>query len=202
MIEIEKKFLLTKIEEQALLQDAEELGQKIVEDSYLDTPDYSLTRRDLWFRERDGAYELKVPLKATGDTPAATNRYHELTDIDAIRQELSLDTTVGFEEALSLADITRFMTCYTNRRSYEKQDFHIDIDSVTYNDSDFTYALAEIEVLINNESQADEAENRIVDFARSFGLTTDQVILGKVGAFLKAERPEHYKILVDAGVLT
>lgn len=201
MIEIEKKFFLTASEKEALLQDAETLGQKILEDSYLDTKDFQLTKRDMWFRERNGAYELKVPLKTHTETSFITNQYHELTDKEEIRHELSLDTSGDFETALSIAGITSFMTCYTARSSYEKQGFHIDVDSVTYAGSDFEYNLAEIETLVIDESEATGAESRIVEFAKSHGLTTDRTILGKVGAYLKAERPEHYKILVDAGVL-
>lgn len=200
MIEIEKKFLLTDTEQQALLLGAHELGQKTVEDSYLDDDNYSLTTRDYWFRERDGAYELKAPLKSSNGSPTLTNRYNEITDIDAIRQELSLTDGIDLPSALSIAGIRRFMTCCTVRNSYEKQGFHIDIDTVTYADSTFKYAIAEIELLIEDESQANEAENRIVKFARSFDLTTDKVILGKVGAYLQAVEPDHYRALVEAGV--
>lgn len=201
MIEIEKKFLLTETEQQAPLQDATELGQKTIDDTYLDTADYSLTSRDLWLRERDGAYELKVPLRSAGSPSSATNRYHELTYVEEIHEALNLSAAVDFETALSLAGIARFMTCHTTRKSYEKQGFRIDVDTVTYAESAFEYALAEIESLIEDESGADEAERHIVEFAKSYGLTTDRVILGKVGAYLKAERPNHYGVLVDAGIL-
>jgi adenylate cyclase class IV len=201
MIEIEKKFLLTGIQQQALLEGAHELGEKIVEDSYLDTDDYRLTGKDFWFRERDGSYELKAPLKSSNGSPSATNRYHEITSLEAIRQELELDATADFEVALATAGITRFVTCFTSRKSYEKQGFHIDIDAATYLDSDFVYALAEIELLVDDESQADEAERRIIEFAKSFNLTTDQVVLGKIGTYLQSESPTHYQSLVDAGIL-
>jgi adenylate cyclase class IV len=200
MIEIEKKFLLSDTQQQALLEGAHELGEKMVEDSYLDTEDFRLTKQDYWFRERNGAYELKAPLKSSDSSPTVTNRYHELTSIEEICQELQIDTGVDFETALSAAGITRFITCYTSRKSYEKDGFHIDIDAATYEDSDFVYALAEIELLVSDESHADEAERRIVEFAKSFNLTTDQLVLGKIGSYLKSENPAHYGALVSAGV--
>lgn len=201
MIEIEKKFLLSDTQQQALLKDAHALGEKSVEDSYFDTDDFYLTRQDYWLRERNGAYELKAPLKSSSGSPTATNRYHELTSLEEICQELALNLTTDFEAALSTAGIKRFITAYTSRTSYEKQGFHIDIDAVAYRNSDFVYALAEIELLVNNESDADDAERRIIAFAQDFNLTTDRVILGKVVAYLESENPSHFQALIDAGVL-
>lgn len=201
MIEIEKKFLLTKQQQERLLSDAAELGEKKVVDSYLDTDDYQLTTADFWFRERNGTYELKAPLRTGSGSYEATNRYHEITDLHEIAAKLQLEPGVDFETALSRAGIKRFMTCYTDRRSYEKQGFHIDIDAATYQDSAFRYAIAEIELLIENEAEADEADRRIVEFAKGFDLTVDEVVLGKVAAYLKAEKPDHYDALVAAGVL-
>lgn len=201
MIEIEKKFLLTDSQQKQLLDGAKGLGNKRVEDSYLDTDDYQLTTKDYWFRLRDGVYELKAPLKSGSGSYAATNRYHEITDQQEIAKELSLPAATDFSLALSKAGIKSFITCFTDRTSYEKGGFHIDVDAVSYLDSDFEYAIAEIELIIENEDEADEAEQKIIDFAKGFGLTVDQVILGKVGAYLKTEKPDHYQALVDADVL-
>ena len=200
MIEIEKKFLLTAAQKSDLLDGAHELGHRLVEDSYFDTDDFALSTGDFWLRERDGVYELKAPLKSGDGSSSGGNHYHEITDTDEIAHELGLAAGQDFATELSLAGIKKFVTCFTSRESYEKQGFHVDIDSATYLDSVFVYALAEIELLVRSESEANEADKRIIEFARGFGLTTDQVILGKIGAFIKSERPEHYKALVDAGV--
>lgn len=201
MIEVEKKFLLTEKQQSDLLADAKELGLKLVEDSYLDTDTFALTKNDLWFRIRDGEYELKAPLTSGSGSYAATNRYNEITDINEIAKVLGLDEHLDFETALSDAGIKTFMTVLTSRKSYEKQGFHIDLDSATYPGSTFEHTVAEIELLVSSESEADEADRRIIEFAKTFDLTTDQVVLGKVASYLKAERPEHYSALVDAGVL-
>jgi adenylate cyclase class IV len=201
MIEIEKKFLLTEAQQSDLLDGAQELGLKIVEDSYLDTDTFTLTTNDLWFRERDGAYELKAPLQSRNGSQTKTNRYNEITDMQEIAQVLGFDAELEFKTSLSRAGIKKFMTITTSRKSYERQGFHIDVDSATYPGSKFEYSVAEIELLINSESEADEADRRIVEFAEKFDLTTDQVVLGKVAAYLKAEKPDHYEALVNAGVL-
>lgn len=201
MIEIEKKFLLTATQQHDLLEGAREIEKKTVEDSYFDTVDYRLTTNDLWLRKRDGIYELKAPLK-TASGSSATNRYHEITDIDVIAAELGITLDGNdLEASLARAGVTVFLTYHTNRESYEKQGFHIDIDAAEYPGSDFRYALAEIELLVDDESQADAAEDKIIEFAQSFGLVTDQVILGKVVVYLQHERPEHYDALVRSGIL-
>lgn len=201
MIEIEKKFLLSQQQQDDLLEGAKELGLKLVEDAYLDTDTFALTTNDLWFRERDGVYELKAPLKSGSGSYTATNRYNEITDVEEIAQVLGLDGELDFETSLLNAGIKKFMTLTTTRKSYEKQGFHIDIDAATYRNSTFQYSVAEIELLINVEDEADEADEKIITFAKQFNLTVDQLVLGKVASYLKAEKPEHYEALVAAGVL-
>lgn len=201
MIEIEKKFLLTEAQQNNLLSGAKELGRKVVEDTYFDTDAYQLTLGDFWLRKRDGAYELKAPLRSGSGSYAATNRYNEITDTEEILLELGLSDATDFETALARAGIKRFMTCFSDRTSYDRQGFHVDIDSVTYLDSAFEYAVAEIELLVETEAEADEAERRIMELAKELNLATDQLIMGKVAAYLKEKRPDHYLALVDAGVL-
>jgi len=201
MIEIEKKFLLTEEQQNKLLDGAKELGRKVVEDTYFDTDQYKLTLGDYWLRKRDGAYELKAPLKSGSGSYEATNRYNEITDAKEILRELGLNGEPDFETALARAGIKRFMTCFSDRSSYDRSGFHVDIDSVTYADTDFEYALAEIELLVETEAEADEADRRIMELAKELGLATEQVIMGKVAAFLNEKRPDHYRVLFEAGVL-
>ena len=201
MIEIEKKFLLTEAQRARLLKDAKKLEDKKVEDSYFDTSDYRLTTKDYWLRLRNGAYELKAPLAAKSSSRIATNRYHEITDTKEIAKELHLDTSIDLPSALAQAEIKPFMTCFTNRTSYEKQGFHIDIDSASYLDSTFKYSIAEIELLVADEKDADIAEQKVIEFANECRLTTDQIILGKIVAYLQAEKPDHYNALLDANII-
>lgn len=200
-IEIEKKFILSDAQKEALLEDAESVGEATIEDSYLDTESYDLTLQDYWFRLRDGLYELKAPLRSGAGSYEGTNRYRELTDIDAISSELGLNASNEIEVNLSESGIKPFITCFTKRKSYKKEGFKIDIDTATYENSDFTYSVAEIELLVEDESEADAAEERIIAFAKKYDLSTDQIILGKIAAYLKEENPDHYEKLVAAGVL-
>lgn len=107
MIEVEKKFLLSDSEANRLLDGADACGEKTVEDDYFDTDDYRLTLSDLWFRRRDGVYELKMPLASGSGSYIATNRYHEITDIAEIRRVLELGDEPDFETALVAAGILK-----------------------------------------------------------------------------------------------
>jgi adenylate cyclase class IV len=200
-IEIEKKFLLTENQKNLLLADAQLVGDFSIEDSYFDSDDYRLTLNDYWLRLRDGAYELKAPLQSGSGSYEGTNRYRELTDIAEICTELNLEDTGDFAATLGKNGLQAFITLNTARTSYKKDGFKIDIDQATYVNSEFTYAVAEIELLISDESFADEADAKIISFAKQFNLGMDEMILGKVAAFMEVERPAHYKALVEAGVL-
>ncbi len=196
MIEIEKKFILSDEQKAALIKDAEFSGEKHIVDSYFDTDDFRLTLADIWFRARGGSFELKEPLHRGGS--AKSNQYYEHTDHKKIGEVLGFEETASLETAMEEQGIHSFVTCHTTRKSYRKDGFTIDIDTVTYDDSSFTYSLAEVELLIEDASQASVAEAQILEFAESHGLSTDKSIDGKIIAFLKVERPRHYALLVEA----
>jgi adenylate cyclase class IV len=200
-VEVEKKFLLDDVQKQRLLEGAEPTGSKVITDSYLDSADYQLTKADYWLRVRDGAFELKAPFVSGSGSYEGTNRYRELTDTEDILTELKLPTEAGIESALATAGITAFCICQTERQSYQKEGFTIDIDSATYPGSDFTYAVAEIELLVDDESQADAVEERILAFANKHDLSMSGIVLGKIAAFLQVEALDHYRQLVEVGVL-
>lgn len=200
MIEVEKKFLLDGAQMKNLLDGAKLISKKSFQDTYYDTADYSLTSKDYWLRQRDSKWELKVPLQKTALSLNHTNIYNELEDIDLIIKELKLDPALKFEDSLKKAGISGFITVITNRASYEKDGFHIDIDEATYKGSDFKYAVSEIELLVESEDEIDSAEKKIVEFARGIGLTVDKVIYGKVLAYLESESKAHYQALVQAKV--
>jgi len=199
MIEVEKKFLLSDIEKTQLLNGAEFLYEKLIADTYFDDSDYSLTKADLWLRARNGEYELKAPLKS--GSHGSAKRYHELTNEVAIAERLNIGTENVFADELKLRGIAAFVTCRALRQSYMKDGFTIDIDSATYENSDFTYDIAEIELLVEDESETDSAEARIVTFAQKHNINTDAHIRGKIPAYLQHVNPEHYAALVATAVL-
>lgn len=200
MIEVEKKFLLSPEDEARLVDGAELVGERVIEDSYYDNADYDITLANMWLRQRGDAFELKVPMHVSDDK--TVDQYRELSDYTEICQTLGLPADgTKLSALLEKEGYAAFMSPRTTRRTYRKDGFTIDLDMVTYANSNFRYQLSEIEKMVENEADMPAAIDSILAFARQHGLVTDQFILGKVGAYIKTERPEHYEALVAVGVL-
>ncbi len=148
MIEVEKKFLLTKEQEKNLINGAEFITEKVFTDTYYDTVDFSLTSKDKWLRSRAGKWELKVSLDRTPGREA--DIYDEIEDENKIKEYLGLSGE-DMEEALRKNGYFKFCTCKTTRKKYKNGDYGIDIDYVDY--GDFNYQLAEIELMAKDQNE-------------------------------------------------
>lgn len=196
MIEVEKKFHLREDDIERLTTDAEFLHERVFTDTYYDTADLSLGLRDQWLRSRDGRFELKLPVHH--GTERMADQYHELDDETSIRAALHLPPTDSFARDLAHNGYLPFCVCTTRRHSYHKEEFTIDLDEVSY--GDFTYMLGEIELMVKQPADANAAIEKITAFAEehSFPLLP---VRGKVVEYLRKKRPEHYRTLVNAGVI-
>lgn len=198
MIEIEKKFQLTAEEEARLLEGAELVKSKQITDVYYDTPDYKAIKADWWLRRRDGVFQLKVPIETGNTIDTTANMYHELETEPEIRQVLQLPVeTSDLAADLEVGGYLPFVEAHSDRKSYHKDGFTIDVDSVTYADSDFTYSLAEVETLIEDESGAATAVQRIDDYVSGYGIETNQETDGKIIAFMRVNLPGHYAVFLE-----
>lgn len=195
MIEVEKKFLLTDEERARLLEGAEFESEKTFADTYYDTRDYSLTRKDTWLRFRDGRCELKVPQAMESYDEHAIDQYDELLTEQEIRQWLRLPAHKTFKEDLEYSGYRPFGTIVTHRKAYRKEGFVIDVDY-----ADTGYSITEIELMVEDVSHVELGTKRIVDFANRHQLAMIPV-LGKIGEYIRVHNPEHYQILIDAGVI-
>lgn len=194
MIEVEKKYRLTPEQEVRLLETSRFLGSKKNEDVYFDMADFSLTRQDHWLRTRSGRWELKRRVHDLGHKLGGT-AYDEIEDEPGIRAFLQLPTTGSLADDLATAGYKPFARIVTERRSYENEGFHIDLDIC-----DFGYELAEIELMLEHEHQRQDALKRIEDFAARMGLDQTHV-RGKIIEYLFRFSPNHYQALQDAGVI-
>ncbi len=194
MIEVEKKFQLTPEQETRLLEGATLLKSSKNEDVYYDTDDFTLTLQDHWLRKRNDRIEVKRRVHELGHKLGGT-AYDEIEDEEGVRTFLKLPVIGSLEEDLTAAGYKSFARIVKERRSFEKEGFHIDLDVC-----DFGYDLGEIELMIENEQDRSEALERIEMFADRMGL--DQVpVRGKVIEYLyRFDRP-HYDALVNAGVI-
>lgn len=194
MIEVEKKFKLTKEQETRLLDGATFLGTKTNADEYFDTADFSLTRQDHWLRRRGEGWELKRRIHTLGHKLGGT-AYDEIEDERGIREFLQLPSQNSLADDLDAGGYKSFAKIVKERRSYERDGFHIDLDIC-----DFGYELAEIELMLDHEDQRQDALNRIEEFADRMKL--DQTpVRGKIIEYLYRFSGPHYDALVEAGVI-
>ncbi|MFH1621252.1 MAG: CYTH domain-containing protein [Patescibacteria group bacterium] len=201
MFEVEKNFNLTPEEKRCLLEGAEFVGEKTFTDVYLDALTNDLTKRDIWLRKRGERFELKLPVEsAEKGCSRKTKHYLEIETDDEIRRELLLPLEGTMEKAIELAGYSPFCICITTRASYVKRGFNIVIDHVTYEGSDWSYDTSEIELLVSTAEEISQAEEKIVEFAAEHGLKSGTAP-GKVIEYLRRDRPEHYRALVESGVI-
>lgn len=192
MIEVEKKFLIDKSQISRLLKGAEFVNERKFTDTYWDTSNYSLTTTDFWLRSRDGRFELKVPMLGGGKR--LVDQYEELDSDNQIADKLNLPAG-NLEQELRRANYKQFATITTLRKKHKKDGFIIDIDEL-----DFGYNIVEIELMVNEKSEIDNAIQKILAFAESHKLEVGQV-RGKIVEYLRRNNLQHYKALVDAGIV-
>jgi len=195
-IEIEKKFLLSDEEIARLIDGAEDFGERLQTDTYFDMPGYVLTTKDWWLRKRNDGFELKISMNA--DNLQSETRYREVSNDAEICREIGLPDNGSLCETLKEHGILPFGTWTTRRHAYAKDGFTIDIDHVDY--GSFQRNVVEIELIVPDESLAQQAADRIHAFAAAHNIRPARVA-GKVAVYLARERPEHYAALVQARVL-
>lgn len=196
MIEVEKKFILNEQDKERLIKNAQFLNERTFTDIYYDTEIFSLTSIGKWLRSRESRFELKIPLHKGVDRLA--DQYDELEDEQKIRENLNLPPNGNLAQDLAKAGYSPFCTCKTKRRKYKKGIFTIDLDIVDF--QDFTYDIGEIELMVNEKSEIENSIEKIMIFAKDQNLTIAPV-RGKVIEYLKRAKPNHYQVLVQAGVV-
>jgi len=197
MIEVEKKFIISEQHKKRLTKDAEFLSERIFTDIYYDTEEFSLTSQDKWLRSREGIFELKLSLH--NGVERLADQYDEIKDEQKIRQILNLPPNKNLADDLIKAGYLPFCTCKTTRRKYKKEPFIIDLDTVDF--QDFTYHIGEIELMVRDKSEIEDAIEKIMDFAKAQNLTVAPV-RGKIVEYLKRAKPNHYQALVKKKVVT
>ncbi len=195
MIEVEKNFILTEKQEKRLTDGAEFLGEKKIVDVYYDDLHYSLGIKDTWLRNRNGKFELKIPMNVIMEK-RISDQYRELETDQEIAAYLKLTGGKSLPDVLRENGYAPFVTLVTTRRKYKKGGYGIDLDSV-----DFGYCIAEIELIIDDETKTQETTSKIIGYAKMHGIEGDTV-RGKVAEYLRRNRREHFQVLLNAGVIS
>lgn len=182
MIEVEKKFTLKAHDKKRLLKGAQFIGETVNHDVYCDTKDFSLAKKDWWLRLRNAEWELKVPIRSVsgGQRAQTTTQYTELSTEKEIEEKLGIP----------LNSFHPFASFITHREKYAKEGFHIDLDR-----TDFEFEIAEIELMVATEEQAQEASSRIIEFAKRHKLS-QKPAQGKVMEYLRRFKPNAHEVIV------
>ena len=193
MIEVEKKFNLTEEEIARLISGATFVKELVIHDTYFDTDDYRLTLKDMWLRNREGKFEMKVPTHKRKDFLFAD--YRELTTEEEIRSAIGFIEKGLLQDLLEKNGFTPFAKLVSTRRKYKKDDFTFDIDSI-----DYGYNVAEIELMVTTDKEAEEAKKKIMALATSLKIEV-KIVRGKLTEYMFRFCPAHHKALLDASIL-
>lgn len=196
MIEVEKKVALKEQDLKAIERLGTFLGSRMITDTYLDTSEFRYTTSDIWLRERECKYELKVGVKRLG---GGIDRYEEITDEEHILKKLGLEKEKDLAKALEKAKIFPYATFQTIRRKYQIEEFTIDLDLAYYDD--FIYRLAEIELMVSSEDKIPAAEAAIEAFAKKMGMDSSRPVKAKLIEYLCQKNPTHYEALIRSGTI-
>lgn len=194
MIEIEKKYLIDDEKVREIVKDADFLGQKELTDIYYDTADFRLTTKDWWLRNRNGVFELKKVVVGE-NKDINVDRYDEVDDEKEIAKDLEIIFENTLAESLKKNQIEPFATIVAMRKKYKKSSFNLDLDL-----TDFGYSICEIELMVEDETKMADAMAKIENFRVKYGLNAGHV-RGKLVEYIYRNRPEHYAILLRAGVI-
>jgi len=178
MIEVEKKFQPTPEQLAKLLDGAEFLGEVTLHDLYYDFADLRLIKNDIRLRKRNDGYELKIG--------AGNGIAQELETEEDIQKYFGTEIPIGDFVRENMFEVINFKN---HRKKYKKDNFTIDVDSM-----DFGYQLVEIELLVSDESEIAEAEQKIYALAESFGIEKKK-LPQKREEYFRLKKPEIYREL-------
>ncbi len=185
MIEVEKKFKPTTEQLNALLKGARSDGFKEHTDYYYDTPDFDFTKKGCRLRKRNDTWELKIKKQNPENTE--NSYYEEIEDVPRILEHLNFPEGADLEVLVS-EYMKELCIIKTKRFKYHKKGFIIDID-----ETDFGHTVCEIELKVKNEKKINTAEQKIIKFAKHYGLDVVNKIPGKVAECLRVTRPDVYE---------
>ena len=184
MIEIEKKFEASEEDIGRITEDAKFIKESINKDTYYDREGFPLVKNNIFLRKRNGRFELKLYVAEKG---SRVDKYLELEDDETIKSKLNIPAQKDIDEYLAENEYVPFGSWETKRRRFEKDGFTIDVDSV-----DFGHNVVEIELMIEEGGDTNEAADKILNFAKTIRLEEDKQE-GKVMVFIKRNNPTAYE---------
>jgi adenylate cyclase class IV len=191
MTEVEYKFVADQRAREQLEPFLTLESTKSVQDTYYDSHDFTLLKKDQWLRRRGNAWELKIQAGTAGES---IQSYTEVSDVDSIADILSIDLQGrSFEDAISVTQFRKAIVLHTERTTFRHTEgYTVVYDTVTSPDHDFNYTLGEIEIMVEG-SDVQGAQTKIEQLVREYNLVETE---GKVFVYMKEHLPELYEVLM------
>jgi adenylate cyclase class IV len=178
MIEVEKKFQPTEEQLTSLLNDCVFKKEVILHDIYYDYSDYGMYKKRVYLRKRNNNFELKIETQE--------GSHQEIEDEEGIKKYFKTEKPIKQFIEENLVEMLSFIT---KRKKYTKDDCTVDVDSLG-----FGYKCVELELLVENQSQIDNASEKIISIAKHYGFE-EQKAPSKRKEYFRIVKPEVYKEL-------
>lgn len=197
-IEIERKFLLTPTVKKKLLSFSSPTETICFRDLYYDE---QLALNNIWLRKRNNAWEVKVPVQFnSGDVNSkfGATVYREITGMSQVREAVchhyaNLDIDIEKLECYAMLDTTRTQLSIT----WNTKTVHIILDECSSpNIDDFSCSIGELELMVHDESEVDDATQVLNDLVEHLQLGQVEDYEGKLIKYIKKYRPELFKKLI------
>ncbi|GHU13086.1 hypothetical protein FACS189449_07950 [Alphaproteobacteria bacterium] len=180
MIEVEKKLNPSLETIERINNDAVFVTSKTMNDILYDYEDLSLSKNDIWLRKRNGKFDLKVSRDKD-----LKNRfldiYDEIEDEEKICKALHIKS-IADENFIEISNLI------TKREKYKLGEFNIDFDFVTSARDDFVYHLMEIELMVEDESEAPAALEKIKRFIAEYDIPEKSATAKHMQYFFEKKR--------------
>jgi adenylate cyclase class IV len=196
MIEVEKKVILSTEKLNSFLKKAIFLKEIKIIDSYFDNNDYQYTLNNTWIRKRDDNFEIKVGINKSN---GLYNEYQELTKKEEIYNFFNIKNNISIKDFFKKNNINKFLTFETIRKKYSLNEFIIDVDFAKF--KDYEYNILEVELLVKDKTEIEEAKKKISKLLDGFNINQNEIILGKLIYFLKNYSYDHFKLLKEKKVI-
>ncbi|KAJ1453182.1 CYTH-like domain-containing protein [Pelagophyceae sp. CCMP2097] len=207
LIEVEKKFQgisdVGVLETAVLRSGGAPLGSVSFTDTYYDTPDCCLTTRDIWLRQRDDNWELKVPIDLEARRSGGERTtFREVEGEWRVVSALAALDAKRFSPAQTMQDLlaqsgcASFASFETTRAKFALGRCTIDADVAS-----FGHSVLEIEVMVREACDVAAAEADIAAAALQIGAVELTVTGGKLETYIRRFCPDVEYSLIAAGVL-
>jgi adenylate cyclase class IV len=190
VIEVEMKFSVTDEQLSLIKKVSAFLGTETNNDKYYDYADFRLIKDGWWLRNRNGHFELKLPVGEASKTSEAAV-HDEIIGDDAICKLLDI---YNLQSVIDSGELNIIGELITERESYSLDKLHLDYDVVTNEKTGFIYKLLEIEIMVPSPNDVEEASQQINQLASRYSLNMDKP-RGKVIEFLYQLNPDAYSAL-------